>query len=185
MRYFVKSDATIINRVIYYSILGRNIKLALLQLRFTKLAIRNLSLTVPSFNDLNDIESELIRREMEIQQSCKLLLQPLLSGIDFGHEYLNHWAVSMIDIKRGYCELEEILHYSNNRPKIFGKRYILLLVDFIDDALGNFRSGDLIDIAVAIHFIDKISGKDNKVKGIYDAIINNFNLAMRYRSIKQ
>ena len=182
MRYFVKSDASAINRVIYYSVLLRDIKLTLLQLRFTKVAIRNLSLTVPSFNDLNNVESELRRREIEVQQSCKLLLQPILEGIDFGHDYLNHWAVSMIDIRRGYCELEEILRYSNSKPAHFGRRYILLLQDFKDPILGNFVSGNLIDITTAIHFIDRIPENKSRPRGLYDAIINNLNLAIRYRT---
>lgn len=182
MRYFVKSDASVINRVVYYSILLRNLRLSLLQLRFTKLAIRGLGVTVPSYKDLDTVESELMRREIEIQQSCRLLLEPLFNGIDFGHTYLNHWAVSMIDIRRGYCELEEILQYgANNIPKRFGRKFVLLLDDYTDPTLGNFRSGDLIGIATAVHFIDKIPEKENKVKGLYDAIINNINLAIRYR----
>jgi hypothetical protein len=71
--------------------------------------IRGLSVTIPSYTDLKEVEVELIRRSEEIQNSCKLLLFPLLDGIDFGHRYLNHWALSMSDIKCGYCELEEIL----------------------------------------------------------------------------
>ena len=180
----MKTDQSVINRIEYYSILLRDIRITLLQLRITKLMIRGLSMTVPSYSDLNNIESELMRRGEEVQNSCRLLLQPILEGIDFGHAYLNHWAISMIDIRRRYCELEEILQYNGNHiPKRFGRRFILLLDDYEDPDLGIFRSGELIAIATAVHFIDNIPPKKGKLKGLYEAIVYKTNIATRYRTI--
>jgi hypothetical protein len=183
---FVRTDASIMRRIVYYSILLRNIKIALLQLRFTKLMISDLGMPIPSHNDLNNVESQLMSRERQLQQSCKLLLSPLFEGIDFGNDYLNHWAVSMIDIKRGYCELEEILQYDiKHRPKMFGRRFVMLLEDYKDPTLGIYRSGELIKISTAIHFIDNIPESNDKVKGIFDAMINNINMAMTIRKSMQ
>jgi hypothetical protein len=181
---FVKPDATAINRVVYYSILLRNIRITLLQLRKTMLLIRGLNITIPSFEDLRDVEQELIHRAEEIQHACRLLLQPLLSGINFGHEKLNHWALSMNDIKCGYCELEEIISYKNDKPETFGKKFILLLSDYEDSTLGKFYSGELIPLEKAIHFVDNIPEKEDKVKGLYDAMVESITTAMRYRQSK-
>ena len=120
----------------------------------------------------------------EVMQSCRLLLFPLLEGIDFGHNYLNHWALSMFDIKQGYCELEEILQYSNNKPKMFGRKYILLLEEYNDLTLGKFYGGELIPLERAIHFINDIPKKKDKSKGLYEAMVDNITLAMRYRTSK-
>jgi hypothetical protein len=182
MREFVVIDPTIMTRVIYYSILHRDIKISLLQLRMTKLAIRNLRTTIPSFNDLNDVEIELMHRSDEIQQSCRLLLEPLFEGIDFGHKYFNHWTIPIRDIRQGYCELEEIKQFKDRRPLIFGRKYILLLYDYTDSSLGIYKAGRLIELSHAIHFIDSIPPRKDKVKGIYDAIVANFELASRYRT---
>lgn len=170
-------------RVEYYSILSRNIKITLLQLRKTKLLIRGLSLTVPSFNDLNDIELELMRRHEEIENASKLLIKPLLEGIDFGNEHLDFWTLSMYAIKCGYCELEEILQYDErSRPTKFGRKFIMLISDYNDSILGKFYSGELIPLQTAIHFIDKIPKKEDKIKGLHDAVIQTIDLAARHRA---
>jgi hypothetical protein len=183
---FVRTDASVMRRIVYYSILLRNIKITLLQLRFTKLMISDLGMPIPSYNDLNNVESQLMSREQQMQHSCKLMLLPLFEGINFGHEHLNHWAISMIDIKRGYCELEEILQYDiKHKPKIFGRRFVMLLEDYKDPILGVFRSGELIKISTAIHFIDNIPESKDKVKGIFDAMINNMNMAITVRKSMQ
>lgn len=182
---FVKPDITVINRVIYYSTLLRDIRITLLQLRKTMIMIRGLGLTIPSFNDLNNIEVQLIRRMQEIEAICKQLLQPLFEGINFGHEYLNHWAIPMSDVEKGYCELEEILQFKDHRPILFGRKFILLLQDYEDTTLGKFYGGELIELSKAIHFIEKIPGKvNNKKKGLYDAIRDSIELALRYRTSK-
>jgi len=181
---FVKPDKSVINRVIYYSILIRDIRVTLLQLRKAMIMIRGLRITVPSFSDLREVETELIRRQNEVMQSCMLLLSPLLEGIDFGHKYLNHWVVSMHDIKQGYCELEEIIAYKNDRPNIFGRKYILLFDDYEDSTLGKFYSGELVPLEKAIHFIDNILPKKDKSKGLYEAVAESINLASRFRTSK-
>ena len=179
----MKPSPTVMHRLEYYSILSRNIKITLLQLRKTKLLIRGLSLTIPSFNDLNDIELELIRRHEEIENASKLLIKPLLEGIDFGNERLDFWTLSMNDIKCGYCELEEILQYDERgRPTKFGKRFIMLISDYNDPILGKFYSGELIPFQTAIHFIDNIPKKKDKLKGLHDAVIRTIELAARHRA---
>lgn len=183
MRDFVKPNATVMNRVIHYSILQRDIKVALLELRKTKLIIRGLGLLTPNFNDLNEIEMQLIRRSEEIQNACKILLLPLFDGIDFGHKYLNHWALSMPDIRKGFTELEEIIQYKDDKPIIFGRRYIILLYDYTDPTLGIFYSGELIGLEKAIHFVDNIPEQKDKVKGMYDAVLDSIHIASRYRNL--
>jgi hypothetical protein len=182
MRDFVKPDSTVIERVIYYSILVRDIRITLLQLRKTKIMMRGLGIMNLNFNDLTENELKLIHHDEEIQNACKQLLLPLFEGIDFGHKYLNHWVIPMSDIKQGYCELEEILQYKSNRPLLFGRKFVLLLGDYTDPTLGKFYSGELIELSKAIHFIDKIPPKKDKVKGLYDAIRNSITLASRQRS---
>jgi hypothetical protein len=182
MTCFVKPNQTAINRIVYYSILQRDLRVTLLQLRKAMIMLRGLAFTIPSFNDLRAVELELISRSEEVQNNCKLLLLPILGNIDFGHKYLNHWAISMNDIKNGYCELEEIIQYKHGRPLIFGRKYILLLYDYQDSTLGKFYGGEIIELAKAIHFIDNIPPQKDKVKGLYDAILNSIELAMRYRT---
>jgi hypothetical protein len=143
--------------------------------------IRGLGLTVPSYKDLIEVETELINRANEIQHSCMLLLTPLLEGIDFGHKYLDHWAIPMSDIKNGYCELEEIVQYKEGKPLLFGRKFILLLYDYEDESLGRFYGGELIELSKAIHFIDNIPQKKDKIRGLYDAIISSIQLASRYK----
>jgi hypothetical protein len=147
--------------------------------------IRGLGVTIPSYNDLKDVELELMRRSDEIQNSCKLLLFPLLDGIDFGHNYLNHWMLSMDDIKCGYSELEEILKYNTQGfPQIFGRRFILLIRDYKDPNLGNFYAGELIDWVKASHFVDEIPKQSDKVNGLYDALLHSYMVASNYRTSK-
>lgn len=184
MREFVKPNATAINRIVYYSVLLRDIKITLLQLRRTILMVRGLGVTVPSYTDLKDVEVELIRRAGEVQLACRLLFMPLLEGIDFGHEHLNHWAVSMQDIKRGYCELEEILKYKDDRPELFGRKFIMLLRDFSDPTLGTWYAGELIPFEKAVHFIDSIPENKEKLKGLYDAMVQGIGIAIKYRLSK-
>jgi hypothetical protein len=178
---FVKPDPTVIRKVVHYSVLLRNIRLTLLQLRRTMLMIRGLNTTIPNFEDLREVEAQLMRRADEIQSACKLMLQPLLDGKDFGHTRLNHWSLSMGDIKCGFCELEEILAYNDDRPIQFGRKYILLLNDYTDSTLGKFYAGELIPLEKAIHFIDSIPIKENRITGLYDAVIRSLEMAMRYR----
>lgn len=177
-------DKTVINRVIYYSIISRDIKITLLQLRKTMIMIRGLGLTVPSYKDLKDVELELMYRANEIENSCRILLSPLFENIDFGHKYLNHWSFSMNDIKEGFCRLEEIVQYKNGKPHIFGRKYILLLHDYIDESLGKFYAGELVSYEKAVHFIDNIPPQKDKVKGLYDAIRTSIDIAVRYRTSK-
>lgn len=178
----MKPNQTSINRVIYYSILIRNIKLTLLQLRYTKVLMRGLDIMNLNFNDLNENELKLIHNMDELQNACRLLLFPIFDGIDFGHKYLDHWAIPMNDIKNGYCELEEILQYKEGRPLIFGRKYILLLYDYSDSTLGKFYGGELIELNKAIHFIDNIPLQKDKVKGLYDAILTNIAFNIRQHS---
>lgn len=181
----MEPDPTVINRVIHYSILLRNIRLTLLELRKTMILIRGLSFTVPSYKDLKQVEEQLQNRAEEVQRACKSLLLPLFEGIDFGHDYLNHWAFSMNDIKYGYCELEEILNYgSDNKPKMFGRKYILLLRDYKDQNLGIFKAGTLINWVTASHFLNDIPEQPSKVKGLYDAIVSSMLMATNYRISK-
>lgn len=180
----MKPNPSVMNRIEYYSILSRNIKITLLQLRKTKLLIRGLNITIPSFNDLNDVESELMKRYQEIENATRLLIEPLLEGIDFGHRYLDHWSLSMYDIKCGYCELEEILQYNKNAPIRFGRKFIMLVSDYDDSTLGKFYSGELIPFQTAIHFIDKIPKREDKIKGLHDAVIKTIELAARHRAKK-
>jgi hypothetical protein len=186
MRDFVKPEATAISRIEYYSILLRNIKVTLLQLRTTKLLIRGLGFNNPNFSDLDDVEMRLMCRHDEVQNACRLLLEPRFEGINFGHNRLNHWSLSMEDIKCGYCKLEEVIQYDKyGKPTKFGKKFILLLNEYVDPTLGKFYSGELIPIEKAIHFIDDIPEKKDKVKGLYDAVINSATIAARYRATKQ
>jgi hypothetical protein len=182
MRPFMKPDATVINRVIYYSILIRDIKLTLLELRKTKLLMRGLAIQNLNFNDLTENELKLINNMWEVEKSCRLLLEPLFEGINFGHKYLNHWSLSMSDIRKGFAELEEIKQFKDSRPLIFGRKYILLLYDYTDKSLGKFYAGEVIELEKAIHFIDDIPERKDKVKGLYDAILNSIQLASRYRN---
>jgi len=182
---FVKPSKTAMNRIIYYSILIRNIRLTLLQLRKTMLMIRGLSVSAPHFTDLRDVELNLIHNQLQIQQACKLLIEPLLNGIDFGHKHVDNWSVNMRDIKQGYTELEEIVRYgSKKQSQIYGRKFILLHENFTDSTLGIFYSGELIELQKAIHFIDKIIPKSDKQKGLYDAMVNTTAMAMRYRTSK-
>ena len=109
------------------------------------------------------------------------ILLPLLEGKDFGHRSFNHWAVSMNEIRDGYCEFEEILGYSETKP-MFGRRYILLLRDYEDSTLGKFYGGELIPYSVATHFLSNIPKKEDKIKGLFDAVIYDIEMAMRYRN---
>lgn len=183
MRDFVKPDTTVMQRVVKLSLLLRSTRISLLQLRHTMLCIRGLSFSIPSYNDLCNVESELMYRELEIHNACRLLLEPIFMGIDFGHRKLGHWAVSIHDIKYGYSELEEILQYGiDNKPIRFGRKFILLFEDFEDkETLGKFYSGELISMNVAQHFIATIPKKEDKINGLYDAVVKNFELAARYR----
>ena len=181
----MKPNQTVIERVIYYSILIRNIRITLLQIRKTMLMIRGLNIQNLTINDLKENESVLLHSIEEIQTACKQMLVPIFEGIDFGHTYLNHWAIPMSNIKNGYCELEEILQYKEDKPLIFGRRYILLLYDYIDPSLGKFYGGELIELSKAIHFIDNIPQQPDRVKGLYDAIINSLMLATRTRTSNQ
>ncbi len=176
---FMKPDKTVINRVIYYSNLIRESRLALFQLRKTMLAIRGLKFTIPSFNDLKDVEIELIRRIEEINNSSRLLLEPLFEGIDFGHKFLNNWTLSTTEIEQGYCELEEIKQYNNGRPYIYGRKYILLLRDYTDATFGTFYAGELIEFVKADHFISNIPIIKDTKRGLYNAIIGSIKLALR------
>lgn len=181
----MKPDQKAIDRIVYYSILLRDIKITLLQLRKAMLMIRGLGLTIPSFEDLRNVEEQLLNRTNEVQHACRLLLEPLLGGIDFGHAKLNHWSLSMNDIKCGYCDLEEIIKYNNNdKPTMFGRKYILLLNDYKDSTLGKFYGGELIPYEKAVHFIVDIPQKKDKIKGLYDAMIHNIEIAMRFRQSK-
>lgn len=182
MRDFMKPDPTVISRVIYYSILIRDIKITLLKLRETKILMRGLRIQNLNFSDLNDNELKLIHNMEEVEHSCKLLLEPLFEGIDFGHKYLNHWSLAMSDIKKAYAELEEIKQFKDNRPLIFGRKYILLLFDYTDSTLGKFYAGEIIELSKAIHFVDDIPERLDKVKGLYDAMLNSTQLALRYRN---
>ena len=147
--------------------------------------IRGLGLTVPNFEDLRKVEEQLISRASEIQQACKLLLQPLFMGIDFGHDRLNYWTLSMNDIKFGYCELEEVVRYnSEDVPKIFGRKFILLIEDYDDSTLGKFYGGELIAYEKAVHFLPNIPKKEDKIKGLYDAMRHTLQIAMTYRQSK-
>ncbi len=175
----MKPDKTVINRVIYYSNLTRESKLALFQLRKTMLAIRGLKFTIPSFNDLKDVEIELMRRIEEINMSSKLLLEPLFEGIDFGHKLLNNWTLATTEIEQGYCELEEILQYNMGRPYMYGRRFILLLRDYVDPTLGKFYAGELIELVKASHFILNIPVIKDTKRGLYNAIIGSIELALR------
>jgi hypothetical protein len=182
MIYFVKPDASAIKRIVYYSTLLRDIRLTLLQLRRTKLLIRNLGVTVPSFEDLNDVEVNLLRRAEEVKQASRLLLEPILEGIDFGHKRLDFWCFSVEDIKNGHCKLEEILNYdASGKPLMFGRRFILLLEDYSDETLGKFYAGELVPLEKAIHFIDKMPVKETKVHGLREAMLQNIEEAMKYK----
>jgi len=179
---FVKPDASVVKRLEFYSILMRDIKITLLQLRKTKLMIRGLRISSLTYSDLDEVEMKLIHNLEEVNNSCKRLLHPLLGGFDFGHERLNHWGFSIADIKLGYCKLEEILEYNKNKPVRFGKRFILLLDDYKDPTFGSYAAGDLINIATASHFIDDIPPRKNVNKGLYQAIIQSMVMAMNYRN---
>lgn len=185
MRYFVKPNQTVIERVIYYSILIRNIRITLLQIRKTMLMVRGLDIQNLTINDLKENELVLLHAIDEIQAACKQMLSPIFENIDFGHDYTNHWAIPMNDIKNGYCELEEIIQFKEGKPIVFGRKYILLLYDYIDPTLGKFYGGELIPLHKAIHFIDNIPKQQDKVKGLYDAIINSLVLATRTRNSNQ
>lgn len=180
MRYFVKPNQNVIDRVIYYSILRRDIRVSLFQLRKAIIMIRGLRITIVSSPEMRDTEMELIRAVDSLENSCRLLLEPLFEGINFGHKYFNHWSIPMHDIHKGYCELEEIIQYKEDKPVIFGRKYILLLYDYTDSTLGKFYGGELIELSKAIHFIDNIPEKKDKLKGLYDAITSSIELSMRY-----
>lgn len=182
---FVKPNATVIGRIVYYSILLKNIKITLLQLRRAMLMLRGLSITIPNYKDLKEVETQLMYRANEIQFACMILLKPIFKGIDFGHNTLNHWAISMSDIKRGYCQLEEILQYDGDKPKRFGRKFIVLLEDFNDGTLGKWYAGELIEWEKAQHFIDLIPEKVTTLKGLYEAVINHTLTAMNYRLSKR
>jgi hypothetical protein len=175
---FVKPDITAINKVIYYSSLTRESKLTLFQLRKTMAALRGLNFSIPSFNDLQNVELELLRRLDEIQHASRLLLEPLLEGKDFGHKYLNNWIFATSEIEQGYCKYEEIKGYKNARPYLYGQNYILLLRDYEDSTLGLFYGGTLINYATAEHFIDAIPFKPWPAKGIYGTILKTIELAL-------
>lgn len=182
---FVKTDKTVVSRLIYLSTLLWKIKLTLLQLRRTMLMIRDLNLMVPNYKDLIEVEMQLIRRQDEIQNSCRLLLSPILMNIDFGHQKLNHWALSTNDIKRGYCELEEILTYNTKgNPVIFGRKYILLLVDHKDPILGEFVAGELLPLVNALAILDNIPEKKSVATGLYNAVLGSMQIALNYRTSK-
>jgi len=175
---FVKPDITAINRVIYYSSLTRESRLTLFQLRKTIVALRQLNFSIPSFNDLKYVESELIRRMDEIQNASKLLLEPLLEGKDFGHKYLNIWTFSASEIEQGYCKYEEIKGYKNAKPYLYGQNYVLLLRDYEDPTLGLFYGGSLINFTIAEKFIDNIPVKPWPLKGLYSTISKTIEIAL-------
>jgi len=178
---FVKPDITVINRVIYYSNLTRKARLSLLQLRKAMIMIRGLNFTIPSYNDLQSVEIELMRRLLEIQNASRLLLEPLLEGKDFGHKYFNQWTFSIPEIEQGFCALEEIKGYKDAKPYMYGYKYILLLRDYEDQTLGKFYGGSLIPLTIANNFIDNIPQKKLASKGLYNALINSFEMALRAR----
>ena len=185
MRDFVKPDATVAERIKTLSILIVRFRITLLQLRKTMLLIRELSLTIPSYKDLQDVETELMSRCTEIEHSLRILMEPILQNIDFGHNRLNHWGVSTEDIRLGYCKLEEVIAYDiYDKPIRFGRKFIVLLNDFTDPTLGKFYSGELIPWSVASNFIDDIPESKGKMKGLYDAVIGSIELASRYRAKK-
>lgn len=183
---FVKPDSTVIDRVIYYSILQRDIKVSLFQLRQAILMIRGLRISSISSktNELSTLEVELLRTKDELETVTRRLLEPLFEGINFGHAYFNHWTIPMRDLKRGYCELEEIVRYIQHTDKpdelVYGKKYIMLLHEYNNPTLGKFYAGELIELSKAIHFIDLIPEQKDKQKGLYDAITSSIELSMRY-----
>lgn len=181
---YVKPDITVINRIIYYSNLLREARLALFQLRKTKVAIRGLAFTIPDFRNLYDVEMGLMRRIEEIKYASELLLKPLLEGKDFGHKYLNYWSFSITDVEQGYCEYEEILKYKDGKPNIYGNKYILLLRDYPDPTLGLHYGGTLMNFATASHFINDIPRVQTNTKGLYNAIISSIELPLKYPRLK-
>ena len=181
----MKPNETAIDRVIRYSLFLRDVRLTLLQLRKTAFMIRRLDLPTIPFNNLLDVEASLKRTEIEINTKCKLLLEPILRGIDFGHNRLNQWWLSTPEIEKGYCELEQILKYdTNNKPIMFGKQYILLLYDYTDSTLGLFYRGELIPYTTAIHFINNIPKKKVKIDSLYKVLMQTIETAIKHRSIK-
>lgn len=176
---FVKPDISVIERIIYYSTLTREARLTLFQLRKTIVAIRGLKFTVPNYTDLNDVEIQLIRRIAEIQNSSRLLLEPLLEGKDFGHKYLNNWIISISEIEQGFCAFEEIKGYKDAKPYLYGNKYILLLRDYVDKSIGKFYGGSLISLTTAEHFINDIPKLEVPTKGLYNAVIKSIELALR------
>jgi hypothetical protein len=182
MEDFMKPDINVVIKVTQYSLLIRDLRLTLLQVRRAILMLNNLRIPIHNKEEMRNLESELLYKLEEVERSCKLLLQPVFGGIDFGNDKMNHWHFSSEDIRNGYCRLEEVLHYKNDRPVSFGRRYILLLEDYTDNVLGKFYGGELVPLETAVDFLDNIPVRTEKVKGVFDAYINNLSLAMSYRT---
>lgn len=168
---FMRPDAKAIDRVIYYSYLNRDLNLTILQLRRTKLMLDNLRIFNINPRDLNDIELSLLSRRDELQNSARLIMEPLFEGIDFGHSELNFWTFSTKDIERNYCRFEEVLRRKGvTNTQIYGRSFIMLLEDYTDPTLGKFYCGELINLSTAAHFLNNIPKRKHRPKNLYDSM---------------
>lgn len=175
----MRPDSKAIERVIYYSYLHRDLNLTILQLRRTKLMLDNLRIFNINPNDLDEIETNLLSRRDELQNAARIIMQPLFENIDFGHSNLNHWVFSTKDIERNYCRLEEILrHKGVVSDPIYGRSFVMLLEDYTDPSLGKFYCGELINLSVAIHFLDSIPKRKQRPKNLYDSMTELLMTAM-------
>jgi len=125
-------EETTVQRIIRYSKIVLALKLNKIQL----IKAREVSLKIPVslFNRkyYKEMIDEIDRRQLEINNQIKSLLQPLFQNIDFGYSEYGQWAFSQKEMQEGYVQLEHFVGYNNINNIPVKEYYILFLSDYQD-----------------------------------------------------